>query len=108
MTQKPGEGREKILMLIAPPRGRPLAVAVAAQIDGNGMPKRIAALYHRRNKWFPTAPLIADAVDEDNGFLARVTPLPIMNFQPVMHEEMFPVLQIHRCASCLAANNPHR
>ena len=86
MLEQAGQVGEKIFMRVAAASARPLAVAVAAQIERHRMLDRHAAADQLVEKMIPTAPLIAHAVDEDVGFLLRIAPLPIMQFQTVVNE----------------------
>src|SRR5438093_7103048 len=83
-------------MLIASTRVRPFAVTVTAQIYGNRMLKRKSPIDDCSDEGFPAAPLIPDTVDENEGLLFRIAPLPVMKPQTVVNEVMFSRFQIHQ------------
>ncbi len=86
VLQQSGEIGEKVFMGVAAAGARPLAVAMAAQVERHRMLDRHAAADQLVKKMIPTAPLIAHAVDEDVSLLLGIAPFPIMQFQTVVNE----------------------
>src|SRR5687767_13273380 len=96
MFQQACKVRQKIFMLIAAAGGRPLAVAVAAQIERHRMLDRHAALEQRVEKMIPAPSLITHPVNENIGFFLWIAPFPVVKFQAIMSKVALPWLQIHK------------
>src|SRR5688500_16414671 len=95
MAQETGQVRQKILMLIPTACARPLAVAMAPQVAGHGVPQRQPARAHRGNQLLPGSPWRRHAMHKDASLLVRIAPLPIVKFQPIMIDVMSPEFEIH-------------
>src|ERR1043166_8677091 len=89
MLHQTGEICEEILVLIAAACAWPFALAVPAEIQGDGVFYRQPSVEQRREERLPAPSLIADAVNEHIRIFPGITPFPIMQFQPVMREESF-------------------
>src|SRR5262245_6303429 len=83
-------------MAIAEAIARPLAFAVTAQVERDGMFDRHTALYQRIEKMIPTAPLVTHPVHENVCVLLRISPFPIMKFQAIVFKVALPWFQNHK------------
>src|SRR5436305_1349514 len=89
MLHQTGEISEEILVLIAPACAWPFALAMPPEIQGYGVFYRQSSVEQRSEERLPAPSLIADAVNEHVRIFPGIAPFPIMQFQPVMHEESF-------------------
>jgi hypothetical protein len=86
MLEQTGQICEKIFMSVTAARARPLAIAMAAQVERHRMFDRHAAPKQRSEKLIPAPSLIAHTVYKDIGFFLRITPLPVMHLQSVVNK----------------------